>query len=230
MITGIYLAAGQSRRFGTHKLLLEVDGRPLFTYGLGNCVDSRLTEVLVVLGARSEEMGEAIGRLFDHTEKIRTVVNEDHERGMMSSLKRGISSIDPGSRGAMVFLADMPIVTPKIIDQLMEVFEEENRIIIPECEGRQYHPRILPAWTFPDFLELEDDEKGTKVLERYPEEIIHVRVGNRHNYIDIDRPEDVDALLSPASLQGLPFQRSDLPDLIESPPPCPEPPRSGRTG
>jgi len=195
MITGILLAAGKSHRFGRNKLLVKVGAIPLICHSLKNCVASQLPEVTVVLGSRSEEMEEAIGRFLSETGKVKTIVNEDHERGMMSSLKMGIRSVDPGCSGAMVLLADMPLVTPDIIDRLIEVFEENDRIIIPECEGTLYHPRILPARIFPDFLRLADTDKGTKVLEDHREEILQVRTGSRMNYVDIDRIDDLDSVV-----------------------------------
>ncbi|MFQ6103875.1 MAG: NTP transferase domain-containing protein [Candidatus Glassbacteria bacterium] len=194
MIAGIFLAAGESLRFERHKLLLEVGDRPLVYYSLKNCLDSLLPEVYVVLGARSEELGGRIRRLFTDTEKIKIIINEDYRRGMMSSLKKGISSLDTVYRGAMVLLADMPMVTPDIINRLMDVFEEKDKIIIPQCLGELHHPRILPERVFPDFLLLDDDEKGTKVLENYSQEIIRVPIGNKKNFIDIDQLDDFESI------------------------------------
>jgi len=194
MIAGIFLAAGQSRRFGVHKLLLEINDRPLVYYSLKNCLDSMLPEVSVVLGAQMEGLKEAIGRFFMDTAKINIIVNKGYERGMMSSLKKGIQSINPHYRGAMVLLADMPLVTHEIIDHLVCVFEEENKIIIPEHLGEIYHPRIIPARVFPDFLRLEDGEKGTKVLEEHSEEIVRVTIGGRMNYVDIDHLDDFESI------------------------------------
>jgi len=194
MITGIFLAAGQSRRFGRHKLLVEVGGRPLVCHSLKNCVASRLSEVIVVLGAESGKMEEAIGLFLSETGKVKTIVNKDPGRGMMSSLKMGIRSVDPGCSGAMVLLADMPLVTPDIIDRLIAAFEEKDGIIIPECESELYHPRILPARLFPDFLRLADSDKGTTVLDGHREEILRVKIGRRMNYIDIDHIDDIDSI------------------------------------
>lgn len=194
MISGIFLAAGRSTRFGKRKLMLEVDGKPLYYYGLRNCVESRLMRVIVVLGDGSEELRESIALLFGGTEKISIVENSDFELGMMLSLKKGLGSLGSDCRGAMVLLADMPLVTADIIDRLLAAFEKEERIIVPECRGDQYHPRIIPAGLFPEFLRLGDDEKGTKVLDEYSEEIVRVMVGRRINYMDIDRAEDLDSI------------------------------------
>jgi molybdenum cofactor cytidylyltransferase len=194
MIAGIFLAAGRSLRFGENKLLLEVDDKPLLYYSLKSCVDSLLPAVYVVLGAHSKELEQVIGKYFTETLKISITVNEDHERGMMSSLKKGIRALDPCYRGAMVLLADMPLVTPYIINHLIGQFEEKDEIIIPECLGELYHPRIIPERTFPDFLRLDDNEKGTRILEEYSGEIVRVPIGNETDYIDVDNQSDFDSI------------------------------------
>jgi molybdenum cofactor cytidylyltransferase len=194
MIAGIFLAAGQSQRFGTQKLLLEIDGKPLVYYSLKNCVDSLLPEVYIVVGAQSEDIEEAVRQFFPDTVKINIIVNEDYEQGMMSSVKKGMTSLDTGYHGAMICLADMPLVTPEIINHLMSMFEEHDKIILPECHGELSHPRIIPARFFPDFLRLEDHEKGKKVLGEYSEETVRVRIGSIDNFVDIDRVDDIESI------------------------------------
>lgn len=193
-ITGILLAAGQSRRFGKHKLLVEIGDRPLIYYSLKSCIDSTLSSVLLVLGTQSVKIEEAVAQFFIETGKINIIVNDECERGMMSSLKMGIRSLDADCRGVMVLLADMPLVTPAIIDHLIEVFEETGQIVIPECQGGMYHPRILPANILPEFLQLKDSEKGTKVLEEHKEKIVRVTTGNRIDYTDIDHVDDLESI------------------------------------
>ena len=194
MISGIFLAAGRGVRFGERKLMLEVNGRPLYYYALRNCVESRLAHVIVVLGDGREELSGSIGLLFDGTDKISIVENRDFEQGMMSSLKKGIRSLGSGCRGAMVLLADMPLVSPEIIDALLDMFEEEETIVVPECQGEKYHPRIIPARLFPDFLRLGDDEKGTKILDEHSGEIARVTTGCMTDYVDVDRMKDLDSI------------------------------------
>ena len=94
----------------------------------------------------------------------------------------------------MVLLADMPLVTAIMINELIGAFERRPSIVIPMCGGRPRHPRIIPAGLFPEFLELADDEKGTNVIDKHGPDIVEVSVGSELNYIDIDTPEDLKAL------------------------------------
>ncbi len=191
MIAGVFLAAGQSQRFGTHKLLYEVKGKPLIYYSLKSCVDSFLPEIYVILGTQSKALESTINRFFDR-KKIKIVLNEEPKRGMISSLRKGICSLEAKYQGAMIFLGDMPFVTPEIINILLNTFE--NNIIIPECDEELHHPRIIPAKLFPEFLQLNDDEEGMKVIKKFKNDIIKVKTGNKINYIDIDQMQDLDSI------------------------------------
>jgi molybdenum cofactor cytidylyltransferase len=192
MIAGIYLAAGESRRFGGEKLLYSLEGMPLFWYGLSQCVASKLPEIRVVVGTGAAELESEIERLFPGEPKLRIDRNHDPGRGMMSSLKTGLRSVEGRFEGAMVLLADMPLVTAAMINELIAAFEKDRKITIPECDGELRHPRIIPKRYFAEFLALGDDERGTAVLDGHPEEVVRVPLGSRLNYVDVDRPEDLD--------------------------------------
>ncbi len=195
MIAGIFLAAGEGRRFGGGKLLHPVAGVPLYYMALSQAAASRLSEIRVVTGPETVDLERDIaGRRFAGEPRIHVDHNPDAKRGMMSSLKTGLAAVEGGCDAAMVLLADMPLVTAIMINTLIGAFEKCPSIVIPECAGRLRHPRVIPARLFPEFMELADDEKGTKIINRYREETVRVPLGSELNYIDIDTPEDLDAL------------------------------------
>jgi molybdenum cofactor cytidylyltransferase len=192
MIAGIFLAAGQSTRFGSNKLLHDLDGRPLVEYGLQAAVDSRLDEIIVVVGSEASVLENAIRDVAGARDKTRIVKNNHPERGMMSSLKLGLRALQPACDAAMVILADMPYVTSGLIDRLIEVFEEKDGIIIPECEGTLYHPRVIPKRLFPEFLGLEDTGSGQSIIDRHRENIVVLKTEKKTRFIDVDEPRDLE--------------------------------------
>ena len=109
------LAAGASRRMGEPKQLLRVDGRPLLEVVVSAACDADLDDVVVVLGAHAEEIsrGVAFGR-------ARIVLNPNHEQGMSTSLRLGISSLGLEIDRAVVILGDQPDITASLLDQLLE--------------------------------------------------------------------------------------------------------------
>lgn len=197
MIAGIFLAAGESTRFGGEKLLYCLEGIPLFYYGLSQCVASKLSEIRVVVGPGATRLENEIDQHFGGEKKLRVDRNDSPGRGMMSSIKTGLRQVAGRCDGAMVLLADMPLVTAAMIDELIAVFEREWKIVIPECEGELQHPRVIPQRLFPEFAELGDDEKGTAVIDNHAEDIVRVSLGSELNYIDVDRREDLDVFEQP---------------------------------
>ena len=91
---GVILAAGGSRRMGEPKQLLPVRGRPLLKSALAAACDSRLDEVVVVLGAHADAIRRSV-RLG----RARVVVNPDHLQGMSTSLKPASSRSPRAWRG-----------------------------------------------------------------------------------------------------------------------------------
>ncbi|MEE9271153.1 MAG: nucleotidyltransferase family protein [Candidatus Krumholzibacteria bacterium] len=192
MIAGILLAAGAGRRFGSDKLLHDLQGKPLVYRSLEPALDSQLPRVYVVHDPRSAALKAAIHRFLPDDKNITFVPNERPDRGMMSSLKCGLEALEESCDGAMVLLADMPGVTPELINTLLRRFEEENTVIIPECGGEWHHPRIIPARLFPEFLTLKDNESGMTVVERHRAEVLTVHIGEKMTFRDIDKPSDLD--------------------------------------
>jgi molybdenum cofactor cytidylyltransferase len=192
MIAGVFLAAGQSTRFGSDKLLYELDGRPLVAHGLAAAVKSRLPDVVVVVGLNAFVLEKAIRDVPATPNRIRIVKNEHPERGMMSSLKQGLRAVLPACDAAMVMLADMPYVTAELMNRLIETFEDTNGIVMPECDGELYHPRVIPRRLFPEFLRLKDDDKGQSVIDKHREDIVGMAVDKKTSFIDIDEARDLD--------------------------------------
>ena len=88
----------------------------------------------------------------------------------------------------------MPRVSSAMINVLIERFEQHDSIVIPECNGRLFHPRIIPRRYFAEFLTLSDDTGGMSVIERHSAGVVKVAVGREDDYVDIDTPDDFEAL------------------------------------
>jgi molybdenum cofactor cytidylyltransferase len=191
VIAGIYLAAGQSKRFGGNKLLHMVGGRPLFSYSLDTCLDSSLGIIIVVTGPRTSELAKTMQKRYAQKTRIRFAENRDTKHGLASSLQAGFNAVPWWATGAMVLLADMPRVTTTIIDKLVNTHSETPGIVIPKCGGILRHPRLFPQQYFGEFNQLKGNETGSTVVDNHPDEIVPVRVGEETNYIDIDTLDDV---------------------------------------
>ena len=192
MIAGVFLAAGESRRFGADKLLADLRGKPLVYHSLKPVLESSLPQVYLVRGAHDTTLQTTIDRFFPDETKLVTVLHQHPERGMMSSLKLGLRTVSDSCDGAMILLADMPGLTAELIGTLLQSFNDKDTIVVPACDGAWRHPRIIPKRYFPDFLRLGDDDSGMRVIDKYTEEVTVIDVGRSENYADIDSPGDLD--------------------------------------
>jgi molybdenum cofactor cytidylyltransferase len=196
MISGILLAAGAGRRFGGQKLLEKIDGTSLVSRVASTSLNSRLAELVVVTGPEAGVAGEVQEHCsgFCTRSRLRVVTNSTPERGLMSSLKVGLGAISPDAAAAMVIHADMPLLSTRIIDQLVLEFSWHGGIIIPEVDGEWRHPRVIPRSLFDDFHALADDARGTEVIERFRADVTTVQFDHPQSFVDIDQPQDLETV------------------------------------
>ncbi len=190
MVPGIFLAAGEGKRFGSGKLLSMVEGKPLIIKSLEASLESSLEEVYVVLGHEAEKIEKIIGDYFQGTGKLKILINPDYEKGMISSLNRGLLELREGTSGAVMILGDMPFIRSDTFDKLIRSWNG-NDFLIPEVNGKKTHPRIIPASVFKDFLEMESFISGKEVLEKNRSIIKTVLFGNEKEFRDIDLKSDI---------------------------------------
>ena len=135
MIAGLVLAAGAGTRFGAEpKQLAALDGRPLLEHAVAaQCAVPALERVVVVLGARAEEIHASVD--FGRAE---VVVCADWQDGQSASLRCGAAALRDASK-VIVTLGDMPRITPALIAR----FVDEPPRTRAAYGGRPGHPVVL---------------------------------------------------------------------------------------
>jgi CTP:molybdopterin cytidylyltransferase MocA len=191
-ISAVILAAGTSTRMGAVKQLLEVDGRPLLEHVLDNVRASGISEIILVLG----HAADAIRRELD-LEQINLVMNGDYRGGMGSSLKAGLSAVDPQAQAALVVLADQPFVRPATLDRLIAQHSRTGaQIVIPTYHGFRGNPVLLDRSVFPEVMNLGGDVGCRAIFGDHAEGIVKVPVEDVGILLDIDQPGDYEKLRS----------------------------------
>lgn len=186
-VAAVILAAGRSTRMGTHKLLLPLGGRPLVSYAVSAALSSTASPVVVVLGHDAERVRHALP-----AGDVRIVVNGRYAEGMASSLATGIGAIATSSTpvaGAIVLLADQPLVTAEMIDGMIgTVAADPTRIVVTSYGGRRGQPVFFPSALFGELQAIEGDEGGRSVLARHPDLIETVAIEPAEIGLDVDEP------------------------------------------
>lgn len=189
-IEGIVLAAGLSSRMGRPKLLLEIDGVPLFARVIRAALGSRLGHVIVVLGPSLQLPPEL--KDLSETLRLQVATNPHPERGMSTSVRTGLAELSPSASGVMVLLADQPWLTSKVIDTLIDSFSiHREKIIAPTIHGRRSNPVVFPRKFLKELEKVTGDTGGKSVLNRNAGSVVLIEMGSFYNDADLDTPDDV---------------------------------------
>jgi molybdenum cofactor cytidylyltransferase len=185
-IAALVLAAGQSRRMGTNKLLIDLDGKPLIARVVDAVLASRASPVLVVTGHQDAAVRTALGK-----RDVTFIANPDFAQGMASSLRAGISSLPAGVDGVVVCLADMPAVDAAVIDALIAAFDPETgaEIIAPDHDGQRGNPVLWGRRLFEDLMQVTGDQGGKALLAANRQALRLVPVDSAGVLLDLDTPE-----------------------------------------
>lgn len=194
-VGAIVLAAGKSRRMGTAKALLELQGKPLFRHAVDRAFANQLEPILLIAG----EHGEAFRQVTSPTFPVEILHNPDYETGMASSLRVGIMAVRGRVDAALVFLADQPLVPDEVVRSLIETyqvgFDKGVRIVRPVYAGMAGHPVLFDASLFDELEEVTGDQGGKEVIGRHKQQLATVAFENEQWGKDIDTPEEYQDVL-----------------------------------
>jgi molybdenum cofactor cytidylyltransferase len=184
-IAAIVLAAGQSRRMGQNKLLIELDGKSLVEHAVDAALAARAAPVIVVLGHQAAELRARLaGR------DLVLVDNPHYAEGLSTSVKRGIEALPPQADGAVICLADMPGIDAKLIGRLIAAFSpvEGREIILPMRQGQGGNPVLWGRRFFGDLMGLSGDAGARQMIGAYPEYLTEIEAEDDGVLIDLDTP------------------------------------------
>jgi molybdenum cofactor cytidylyltransferase len=186
---GIILAAGESRRMGSPKALLEFRGET-FLDRLIRCFAERCSPVIVVLGHEPEVIRAGVRS----PGKAKFVLNAQYHLGQFSSLQCGLRAVT--SDEDVIFTpVDHPNVEPGTLAALID---SGAPIAIPQYLGRHGHPVLFSRSLLQEFLALPPDGQARTVLHRHASEIRYLDVPDSGILDDIDDPDAYHRLLASA--------------------------------
>jgi molybdenum cofactor cytidylyltransferase len=189
--TAVILAAGTSSRMGKAKQLLSLGKSTVLAQTLAHVESAALDEIVLVLGASAEE----IHRQLPSSPELKIVVNTAYQQGMASSLRAGLSAVDPNSDAALIVLGDQPFVRPQTLDRIVEEYcRSRAQIVIPVHQGQRGNPVLLDRSIFAEVMALEGDIGSRAIFARHLDGIVNVEVDDAGILLDLDEPADYERL------------------------------------
>ncbi|MBQ4354581.1 MAG: nucleotidyltransferase family protein [Clostridia bacterium] len=187
MIHLFYLAAGQSRRYGSNKLLADFGGRALFRYGLdalrraaGQRDDCTLT-VVTCWDSIADFCTEA---------GIRCIPCPESALGVSYTIRAAIRSAGVlRETDWFVFaVADQPYLTPESIGRLLDAAKENPLTACLACGEQSGNPVLFSASLAEELCALEGDRGGKAVMRAHPERHIDIPCEKQELW-DMDIPD-----------------------------------------
>jgi CTP:molybdopterin cytidylyltransferase MocA len=181
-IAGIILSAGASRRMGTPKALLPLDGET-FLDRLIRLFSEVGIMPIVVLGHQADQIRSGIQRGAEPT----FVMNPDPERGMLSSLQCGLEAVPPDAEAVMFTPVDHPNLERSTLEKLIGHFEAERApVTIPAFHGEHGHPVLIARPLIGELLALPTSAQASDVIHRYRSQTAYIEVDDAAVTTDID--------------------------------------------
>ena len=181
-IFAIILAAGESKRMGFPKMLLNFNGITMLETVINNVKRSEVEHVFVVLGAWAEKLkgiAEKCG--------VSYCINNSYIEGMLSSVKCGIQTLPSHFRAVLVFPGDQPLIKPESINKVLDAFKDSGRgIVIPVCKKRRGHPILIDGKYRSEILNLNDSGGLRSLVTFFPDDLLEVEVDDEGILKDFD--------------------------------------------
>ncbi|HLH17075.1 MAG TPA: nucleotidyltransferase family protein [Bryobacteraceae bacterium] len=195
MNAGLILAAGESRRMGSPKALLEYQGET-FLDRLVRLFSAVCSPVIVVTGAHAAEIQARAGQ------PCAFVWNGDYRSGQTSSLQAGLRAVPAEAEGVLFTLVDHPAVSAESIAALTPLPDSRGSMMngrgpllrVPRYQGRRGHPVWLSAALIPEFLALPATAAARDVVRAHAEQTA---------FLDLDDPGIVADIDDPAAYRSL---------------------------
>lgn len=186
----VVLAAGEARRMGRLKQLLPWEETTVLGYILRVLKETPVSQTLVVAGHEAEAVSAAA-----RAEGADVLYNPHYAAGeMLSSLQAAVRHYRQAAdqpAAILVLLADQPMITPAIIEQVLAAYwQGKGELIAPVYKGQRGHPVLFGAGEFAGLMALPENAAPRDLLQDRQEELYLVPVDSPAILRDLDHPDD----------------------------------------
>lgn len=182
------LAAGRSSRMeGPNKLLAEFDGVPLIRRVADAVCGSQAERTHLIVGHQRNRIARTVDGLA-----IDVVDNPDYADGLSTSLKAAAHSVSERADGLLVVLGDMPGVTTRSLNEMIEAFQRSGGAVIVRAThaGKRGNPVILPRALFAEIEKIEGDVGARHLVEGASLPVVDIELGEAAS-LDLDTQDAV---------------------------------------
>jgi molybdenum cofactor cytidylyltransferase len=182
----LVLAAGYAKRMGDLKPLMTLGGMTVIERVIRLFQSCGIRRIQVVVGYGAEKLIPLVRGCG-----ACSVVNDRFSEGMFSSVAAGASSLDEDIAAFFVLPADIPLVRPATVTDLLQAFPGGTTAIChPTFAGRRGHPPLIGGSHIRSILQWREEGGLGALLARLESHAVDVPVVDEFIHHDMDRPAD----------------------------------------
>jgi molybdenum cofactor cytidylyltransferase len=181
MAIAILPAAGASRRMGRPKLLLPFRGGTVVGSLVQALREGGVSEIVLVTAPDDEAL-----RAWAAEAAVRTAVNPDPDRGMLSSIREGLAWA-PRYQQIVVCPADLPALRASTVAAVLAE-AGQHLLTVASYQGRRGHPLVIAPSLISEIGTLDLSVGLRELLDRHP--VHEVEVDDPGAIHDVDTPEE----------------------------------------
>lgn len=191
-IAAVVLAAGQGRRAGRNKLMVDVGGGvPLFMKAVNAAIGSDASPVFVVTGYHDAEMQPFLDEV-----DVNVVYNPAYHAGVRTSIELGLKSVPNFCSGVMIIPADMPNLTAADLNKLIAKFKPdvEKQVVMFANGGVKSNPVIWSGYLYDKADIVPENAQQRPVFMEHSDYTVLVEIKDKNKLLDVTFPSDVEAV------------------------------------
>jgi len=174
---------------GRPKLLLPFRGRTVVGSLVQALRQGGISGIILVTAPDDEPL-----RAWAAEAGVRTAVNPDPGRGMLSSIQAGIALISPTlpishAEPLAVCPADLPALRAETVAAVLAA-ARTSPLTVATYRGRRGHPLVIAPALIPEIATLHAGVGLRELLDRHPDRVLEVEVDDPGAVRDVDTPEE----------------------------------------
>jgi molybdenum cofactor cytidylyltransferase len=191
MLAAVILSGGASRRMGSPKALLSYQGRPFLEHLLDVAHHPKIGLRRVVLGPDRDPIAKEVHLALDEI-----VINEQWEKGQLSSIHAALRSLPTQTDGIVLLLIDHPLISSVLVGELIDSFYNSGKsIVLPVYDGRRGHPVIFSSALYQELMNAPPETGARSVVWAHAGDVQIVQTNEQGCVLNLNDPDTLQKAL-----------------------------------